>query len=55
MNKSKKKWPAQNEVVCGETIDHKIIVTYEDSEMRQLRCNRCGAEWEEQIEEQINE
>lgn len=34
--------------VCGESFDHAERVTFEDEEVRQWMCDRCGAEgWED--------
>lgn len=39
---------SEDESVCGETYDHDIEVTYEDTEMTQWVCRHCGAEgWED--------
>ena len=35
----------EDESVCGETYDHAERLTYEDDEMEQWECTRCGAEW----------
>ena len=40
-----------DEAVCGETIDHDERLTYEDEDLLQWTCDRCGAEWQEYIEE----
>lgn len=34
-----------DESVCGETVDHEQLITYEDSDTRNYECTRCGAEW----------
>lgn len=33
--------------LCGDAFDHDLQVTYKDDELRQYRCNLCGAEIEE--------
>lgn len=35
---------AELEGVCGETFDHDDHVVYEDDEVTQWLCYRCGAE-----------
>lgn len=42
--------PVVDEVICGETIDHDEHLTYEDEDMTQWTCDRCGAEWQEDAE-----
>lgn len=37
--------PADDTAICGETYDHIQRVTYEDDEIVQWVCERCGAEW----------
>jgi hypothetical protein len=37
-----------DELVCGEGIDHDVNEVYEDDEVIQWTCRRCGAEgWED--------
>ena len=39
---------ADDEPVCGEIFDHDEQVTFEDDEVTQWTCRRCGAEgWED--------
>ena len=42
---------AGNESVCGETFDHAERMTYKDDDVEQWECERCGAEWYHDIEE----
>lgn len=30
---------------CGYTTDHETEMVYEDDEVEQYECRRCGAEW----------
>lgn len=38
-----------DDLVCGESRDHDLEVTYEDDELRQYLCTICGAEIEEDL------
>lgn len=33
--------------ICGDSVDHIERLTYEDAEVQQWECERCGAEWYE--------
>lgn len=39
---------SDEESVCGESFDHQVEVIYEDMDVTQWMCRRCGVEgWEE--------
>jgi rubrerythrin len=42
----------EDEMICGESYDHNLEVTFEDGEFISWTCQECGAElWEDKADD----